>query len=69
MVEKRKPKYEKPLQIRISVEQHELFVRAAELDRRSVSDWARLQLEDAAKRELKRCEQSSKLRWNASSTS
>lgn len=53
MAEKRKPKRNRPLQIRVTDEQMELFRGAADKARRSLSDWARLHLEDAAERELK----------------
>ena len=53
MIAKKNKKHDKPLQIRVTKEQLDLFKRAAEADRRSVSDWARLRLEVAAERELK----------------
>lgn len=38
--------------IRMDDALYELIAKAAETDRRTVSDWARLRLEEAAKREL-----------------
>jgi uncharacterized protein (DUF1778 family) len=43
-----------PLQIRITPELKKLFEGAAERDRRSLSDWARIRLEQAAESELKK---------------
>ena len=45
-------KYGKPLQVRVTEEQHELFQRAADKDGRKLSNWARDRLERAAEREL-----------------
>jgi uncharacterized protein (DUF1778 family) len=41
-----------PLQVRITPELKKLFERAADKDRRSLSDWARLRLEKCASDEL-----------------
>lgn len=46
--------YDKPLQVRVTADQLELFRQAAERDGRSLSNWARDRLEKAAKKDLGR---------------
>ncbi len=48
-----KRRFDTPLQIRVSVEQHALYEKAAEKDGRPLSNWARDRLEKAARRELR----------------
>lgn len=50
-VPQRKPKMQ-TIATRVSEEVYELINRAAAEDRRTVSDWARIHLEDAARRQL-----------------
>jgi uncharacterized protein (DUF1778 family) len=52
MAKKGKQMQSVPLQIRIAPALKRLFQRAEEANRRSLSDWARLRLEEAAQREL-----------------
>lgn len=47
-----KRQFDQPLQVRVTQEQRDLFERAAQADGRSLSNWARLALERAARREL-----------------
>ena len=51
--DKAKQALSRPLQIRVSEDLLELLRKAAERDRRSVSNWARDRLEKAAERELR----------------
>ena len=44
--------YNKPLQVRVSEEQYELFKRAARTDGRTLSGWARQRLFEVALAEL-----------------
>lgn len=46
--------YDQPLQIRITAEQMEMFKKAAEVDGRPLSNWARDRLQKAAEKELRK---------------
>ena len=46
--------YEKPLQVRVTSEQLDLFRKAAKAEGRSLSNWARYHLEKIANRLLKK---------------
>jgi len=50
-VPQRKPKMQ-AIATRVTDEVYELINRAAAADRRTVSDWARIHLEDVARRQL-----------------
>lgn len=52
MPDKTKGNLDKPLQLRVTAEQLELYREAAKKDERSVSSWARHRLLEAARREL-----------------
>ena len=46
--------FDQPLQVRVTKKQLDLFRKAAELEGRSVSNWARYHLEKIANRVLKK---------------
>jgi hypothetical protein len=54
MADSESRQHSEPLQIRITPELLAMIRRAADADNRSVSSWARVQLEKAAQRELKK---------------
>jgi hypothetical protein len=48
------------MMLRVSAEEHKLFVRCARNDNRSLSGWARARLLEAVEREQKKAEQESR---------